>query len=240
MTNAKQATSASPSSSSSNSSSFSSSSNDQWTSVHAYTLAVICLLLGIASGWLIHGSQSPAAVAAQTATASVSGVENSSSQPPTPAQMQKMADTQVGPLLEKLKADANNPELLTSIGNIYYDAQQYPTAIEYYQRVLKAEPANTGVRTDMATALWYTSNADAAIAEFQKALSYEPNNANTLFNLGIVEWQGKMDIDKAIATWQKLLDTNPNYEGKDKVLELMAQAKKHSGVKPGTPAKPLQ
>jgi len=38
---------------------------------------------------------------------------------------------------------------------------------------------------------------------------------------------------------QYLADTNPNYEGKDKVRELMAQAKKHSGVKPGTPAKPL-
>ena len=44
-------------------------------------------------------------------------------------------------------------------------------------------------------------------------------------NLGSVEWQGKMDIDKAVAPWQKLLDPNPNYEGKDKVLELMAQAK---------------
>src|ERR1035437_6017456 len=44
-------------------------------------------------------------------------------------------------------------------------------------------------------------------------------------HLGIVEWQGKLDNDKGLATWQKLLDTNPNYEGKDKVLELMAQAK---------------
>jgi hypothetical protein len=33
---------------------------------------------------------------------------------------------------------------------------------------------------------------------------------------------------------------NPNWEGRDKVLELMAQAQKHSGVKPGTPAKPLR
>jgi cytochrome c-type biogenesis protein CcmH/NrfG len=46
-----------------------------------------------------------------------------------------------------------------------------------------------------------------------------------------------MDIDKAVATWQKLLDTNPNYEGKDKVLELMAQTKKHSGVKTGDAGK---
>jgi cytochrome c-type biogenesis protein CcmH/NrfG len=219
-----------------------SNSNDQWTSVQAYVLAVICLLVGIAGGWFIRGSQSPAAAAAQTASASTpaSAMGNNGTPAPTPAEMQKMADTQAGPLLEKLKADPNNAGLLENIGNVYYDAQQFPTAIDYYQRALKIEPANTGVRTDMATAIWYTGNADGAIAEFQKSLSYEPNKANTLFNLGVVEWQGKMDIAKATATWQKLLDTNPNYEGKDKVLELMAQAKKHSGVKPGTQAKPLQ
>ncbi len=61
----------------------------------------------------------------------------------------------------------------------------------------------------MATAYWYSGNADAAIEEFQKSLSYEPKKARTLFNLGIVEWQGKLDIDKAVTTWQKLLDTKP-------------------------------
>src|SRR5208282_5590823 len=219
-----------------------STSNEQWTSVQAYVLAVICLLVGIAGGWFIRGSQSPAAAAAETATASAPApaMGNPAAQPPTPAQMQKMADTQAAPLIEKLKADPANAGILASVGNIYYDTQQYPTAIDYYQRALKLEPANAGVRTDMATAYWYTGDADSAIAEFQKSLSYEPNKANTLFNLGIVEWQGKMDIDKATAAWKKLLDTNPNYEGKDKVLELMAQAQKHAGVKPGTPAKPLQ
>jgi len=220
----------------------SSNSIAQWTSVQAYVLAVICLLVGIAGGWFIRGSQSPATAVAETPSASAPAIEsaNAGAQAPTPAQLQKIADTQAGPVIEKLKADPANAGLLENIGNVYYDAQQYPTAIDYYQRALKSDPTNTGVRTDMATAYWYTGNADTAIAEFQKSLSYEPNKANTLFNLGIVEWQGKMDIDKATATWQKLLDTNPNYEAKDKVLELMAQAKKHSGVKPGTPAKPLQ
>ena len=218
-----------------------SSSTEQWTSVQAYVLAVICLLVGIAGGWFIRGSQSPASAAAETESASAPApaMGNPGTQAPSPAEMQKMADTQAGPLIEKLKADPNNAGLLENIGNVYYDAQLYPTAIDYYQRALKIEPTNTGVRTDMATAIWYTGNADGAIAEFQKSLSYDPNKANTLFNLGVVEWQGKMDIAKATATWQKLLDTNPNYEGKDKVLELMAQAKKHAGVKPGTPAKPL-
>jgi tetratricopeptide (TPR) repeat protein len=213
---------------------------EQWTSVQAYTLAVVCLLLGIAGGWLIHGSHSPAAASPETASASAPAMASANAtQTPNDAQLQQAAETQAGPLLEKLKADPANADLLQNLGNIYYDAQQFPRAIEYYQRALKVQPSNAGVRTDMATAYWYTGNADTAIAEFQKSLSYEPNKANTLFNLGIVEWQGKMDIEKAAAAWQKLLDTNPNYEGKDKVLELMAQVKKHSGVKPGTPAKPL-
>jgi tetratricopeptide (TPR) repeat protein len=218
-----------------------SSSGEQWTSVQAYVLAVICLLAGIAGGWLIRGSQSPAVAAAETASASAAAPAIApGTETPTPAQIRKMADTQAGPLIEKLKTDPNNVGLLENVGNVYYDAQLFPTAIDYYQRALKAEPANTGVRTDMATAYWYTGNADTAIEEFQKSLSYEPNKANTLFNMGVVEWQGKMDIDRAVATWQRLLDTNPNYEGKEKVLQLMAQAQKHSGVKPGTPAKPLQ
>lgn len=211
-------------------------SNAIWTDVQAYTLAAVCLVLGVLVGWLVRGSQAPAGGAVAAASTSMaSTVPNSQ---PSADQLRQMADAQAGPLIEKLKSDPKNPDLLIGVGNSYYDAQQYPAAIDYYQRALKIEPGNTSARTDMATAYWYMGNADTAIAEFQNSLSYDPNKADTLFNLGVVQWQGKMDIDKAVATWQKLLDTNPNYPGKDKVLELIAQAKRHSGVKPGTRAKP--
>jgi cytochrome c-type biogenesis protein CcmH/NrfG len=59
------------------------------------------------------------------------------------------------------------------------------------------------------------------------SLSSEPNKPDTLFNLGVVKWQGKKDAPGAIAAWQKLLDTNPGYENKEKVLQLIAQAKGH-------------
>lgn len=217
------------------------SSSMSWTGVQAYTLAVVCLLLGMAGGWLIRGSQTPPAVI-ETANASApapSAMGAGASTQPTPEQMKKMADTQAAPLIEKLKSDPDNPQLLTSIGNFYYDAQQFPIAIDYYNRALKVKPADAAVRTDMATAYWYTGNADSAIAEFNKALTYEPNKPNTLFNLGLVMWQGKMDINGAVAEWEKLLKTNPNYEGKDKVEQMIAEAKKHSEVKPGTKAPPL-
>jgi cytochrome c-type biogenesis protein CcmH/NrfG len=217
------------------------STSTTWTAVQAYTLAVVCLLLGMAGGWLIRGSQSPAApVEAASASAPAPGPGTGAmNAQPTPEQLKQMADTQAAPLIEKLKSDPNNPELLASVGNFYYDAQQFPTAVDYYGRALKVKPSDASVRTDMATAYWYMGNADTAIEEFNKALKYEPNKPNALFNLGLVKWQGKMDINGAVADWEKLLATNPNYEGKDKVEQMIAEAKKHVGVKPGTQAKPL-
>jgi cytochrome c-type biogenesis protein CcmH/NrfG len=212
----------------------------EWTSVQAYTLSVLCLVIGIVVGWLVRGSQAPVAAAPATNSEATAGSgPDVNSKDPTPQQLQHMADVQAAPMIEKLKTDPNNPSLLAEIGNVYYDAHSFPTAIDYYQQALKLEPSNASIRTDMATAYWYTGDSDSAIAEFNKSLSYEPNKPNALFNLGVVEWQGKMDVNAAVAAWQKLLSTNPNYEAKSKVLQLMAEAKKHAGVKPGTPAKPL-
>lgn len=207
-------------------------STDTWSGPQAAALVLVCLLAGTAGGWLIRRSSpspatpltetapAPAAVASQPAPANF-GLENAT---PSAEQLKAAADSQAVPILEKLKADPNNAGLLASVGNLYYDAKQYPTAIEYYERSLKVHPADTSVRTDLGTAYWYTGNADTAIAQFNKSLSYDPTKADTLFNLGIVKWQGKKDGPGAIAAWQKLLDTNPTYPNKDTVLQLMAQA----------------
>jgi tetratricopeptide (TPR) repeat protein len=141
-----------------------------------------------------------------------------------------MADAQAAPLLQRLKSESSNPDLLAAIGNIYYDAKQYPAAVDYYGRVLNLKPADVSVRTDMATAYWYMGNADTAIAEFNKALTYAPNSPNTLFNRGLVKWKGKNDVVGAEADWKKLLAANPNYEGKDNVEKTMAEARSQAAA----------
>jgi len=193
----------------------------QWTRIRAVILAAVCLTAGIAGGWAIRGTQSPAPTASTPVVAGAGKV----SQNPSSAQWKEMADAKAAPLLEKLKSDPNNPELIVGIGNVYYDAKQYPIAIDYYGRALKARPSDAAVRTDMATAYWYMGNADQAIVEFNLALHYAPNNPNTLFNLGVVMWRGKMDAAGAIADWEKLLAVNPNYVEKDKVEQLINEAK---------------
>ena len=211
----------------------------QWTRNRAVILSAVCLTAGIAGGWGIRGMQTPAATAsAQAANVTgpvVTGAAQAS-QNPSPPQWKEMADAKAAPLLDKLKSDPNNPDLIAGIGNVYYDAQQYPIAVDYYGRALKARPSDAGVRTDMATAYWYMGNADQAIAEFNKALHFAPNNQNTLFNLGLVMWRGKMDAAGAIADWEKLLAANPNYGEKDKVNQMINEAK-NQPVKPDTKAK---
>jgi len=206
-------------------------SSEKWTSAQAFGIALVCLLLGVAGGWFIKKSLAPATQAAvakapEAASSPTGTMPGTLPLGPAPQEVQQTAETEVAPLLLQLKSDPDNADLLASIGNIYYDAQKYPAAIKYYQRCLKIQPSNAGVRTDMATAIWYNGNADGAITEFNKSLSYEPTKANTLFNLGIVLWQGKHDSAGAIAAWEKLLAANPNYENKAKVQQLIAEAKK--------------
>jgi cytochrome c-type biogenesis protein CcmH/NrfG len=196
----------------------------QWTSEQALILVTICLALGIGGGWLIRGLAS--FTTAGTRDGASSGVPVASaksvSPAPTPASIREMADSQAAPLLATLQANPRDAGRLTSIGNLYYDAQQYATAVGYYNRALQANPSDASVRTDMATAFWYLGNTTEAISQFNKALAYAPTNPNTLFNLGLVKWQGQHDSAGAIALWKKLLESNPGYEEKDKVLKMLS------------------
>lgn len=205
-----------------------------WTRERAALLAVICLMAGMGGGWLVRGLQAPTD---ETRAPAVAPLASSVAQAPSQPDTKAMADMQAAPLINQLKSDPNNADTLTSVGNIYYDAQQYAIAVDYYGRALKVKPANTSVRTDMGTAFWYMGNADAAIAEFDQALSYAPNNANTLFNRGLVKWQGKRDREGAIRDWKQLLATNPNYDQRDKVNQMLAQVQSQSAMAQGLMAK---
>jgi cytochrome c-type biogenesis protein CcmH/NrfG len=206
----------------------------EWTNKQALILMTLCLLVGITGGWFLRSGQTPPNASAKPVDPAPPATNaQPAAQAPDPARLKQMADQQAAPLLSKLNADPNNPDLMISVGNVYYDAQQYPAAVDYYSRALRSRPSDAAVRTDMATAYWYMGNADLAIAEFNKALTYAPNNANTLFNLGLVKWQGKHDAAGAIADWKKLLAADPNYEAKDKVEQMLADVEKQAGAKPG-------
>lgn len=200
-----------------------------WTSTQAYVLAVFCLVLGVALGYLFRGSASPGETAAASAPANSSAPQGQPAQQQlTPEQQKAIVDQAVAPLLATLKASPDDQNTLVQVANLYYDGRQYPEAIKYYQLAVKSQPKNADLLTDLGTSLWYTGDADGAIAEFQRALTYEPNHPGTLFNLGVVRWQGKLDPKGAVEAWEELLRRNPNYPQRQEVQEYIERAKQHA------------
>lgn len=213
----------------------------QRTSTQAYVLSVICLLVGVAVGYLVRGSAPENSASAANLSTPATAVQPGSaaagaSQQPTPEQLRQMADAQAQPLLAQLKNDPKNFALLYQIGNLYYDAQQYPEAVKYYEDSLKIDPKGTDVRTDMATAYHLMGQPDRAIQEYDAVLKIDGKHANALFNEGMVKWQDKMDLNGAIASWKRLLEAHPDYPQRDRVQQLIAQAEQHQTMKPGSTA----
>ena len=193
-------------------------------------MSVICLLIGVVVGYLVRGSAPVApASAPQQAVAPVAPAGDT--QQPSLDDMKRMADKQAQPLLEKLKIDPKNADLLNQVGNIYRMTHQFQLAASYYQKSLDANPSNVGPRTDLASCLYYLGDVDGAIAQLEKSLTYDPRHAGTLLNLGLIRWKGKGDTDGAVAAWNQLLKSNPGFKDKDIVEKLIAEAKAHGSKK---------
>jgi flagellar motor component MotA len=47
----------------------------------------------------------------------------------------------------------------------------------------------------------------------------------SLMSLGIIEWKGKNDTNAAMAAWEKLLRSNPDFRRKGTVEDMIAEAK---------------
>jgi cytochrome c-type biogenesis protein CcmH/NrfG len=197
-----------------------------WQAKQVYAMAVISLVVGLAIGYLFRGSQSPAAPPPQPAANAQSATPAGAMgrHMPSLEEMKQMADKKAAPLLEMLKTDPNNSGLLIQVGKIYSSTHQFKEAASYYGKALQVDPKNVAIRTEMASCLYYNGDVDEAISQLQQSLHYDPKDANSLFNLGMIKWQGKQDSKGALAAWQQLLKANPQLsaERKATVQKLMA------------------
>lgn len=215
-----------------------SESKIDWKATQVFAMAAVCLAIGLLVGYLLRGSAPTTMATVQASVADVPpghlamspAAAPTEAPPPKPTleQMKHMADKQAEPLLLKLKADPNNAVLLNDAGKLYRATHQFKEAASYYQRSLKIDPKNVGARTDLASCLYYEGDVDGALAQLEKSLTYEPTHAGTLLNLGIMKFQGKHDAPGAIAAWEKLLRTNPNFAQKDAVKHMIAEARKQT------------
>ena len=203
------------------SSNASSPRSGSWSPVQVGVVAIVVLLLGIVLGYVFHNSPSTSPAAGSPDTAS-------SADQSAGTKSQEGLDTAVRPLLAQLQNSPNDPDLLDKIGNVYYDNHAYTEAISYYRKYLVLRPHDADVGTDMGTAIWYSGNPDGAIQQYEVVLRNQPDYPNTLFNMGIVKWQGKHDNRAALACWTQLLKAHPDYPDRQKVEDMIRKVQDES------------
>lgn len=203
-----------------------------WRPRVVYGMATVCLLLGLAIGYLLRGSESPTAKVSPTIQPNPAEGSAQGSQMPSLEQMKSMADRKVEPMLAKLKSDPKNKDLLIEIASFYKSAHQFKDAAAYLDRALQIDPKNMAVRTEMASCLYFAGDVDGALSALQESLRQNPKDANALFNLGLIRWKGKNDAPGAIAAWKELLKTNPKLDKKPIVERMIAEAEGKSSSQP--------
>jgi cytochrome c-type biogenesis protein CcmH/NrfG len=195
-------------------------------------------VFGLIVGWIIGTQQAPARPFAQVPA---SAVQAPASAGPPPAAAAVFDEAQATALRNIAEKDPANVQSRVQLGNMYFDAERYQDAIQWYDAALKLNPNDVSVSTDLGVCFYYTNQPDRAVSQMEASLRIDPRHTKSLLNLGIVKAFGKQDLAGAGAAWQEVVriapDSPEGQAAKRSIANLQAAHPGGSPVPPpGTPA----
>lgn len=194
----------------------------------AFSLAGI--LFGVIVGWILGSQQAARPVVAPAAAATADAAPAEGRQPPPP-----LDEARLKTLVASAASEPSNPAPRVQLGNLYFDAERYTDAVQWYEDALRLQPNDANVSTDLGVAYYYTNQPDKAIGRFEQSLAIDPKHTKTMLNMGIVKAFGKQDLAGASAAWQQVIATapdSPEAQAARKALEGLQQA--HPGGGPSS------
>ena len=172
----------------------------------AIVFGIAGALFGLIVGWVL-GSQQTSARAVVTAPVAQAAPAQPAAAPP---QATPIDPARIKALEEAAGQDPKDVQPRVQLGNMFFDAEQYPQAITWYEQAFALSPNDANISTDLGVAYYYTNQNDRALAQFDKSLSIDPKHIKTLLNVGIVRAFGKQDLAGAGQAWQLVVDLAPN------------------------------
>jgi tetratricopeptide (TPR) repeat protein len=166
--------------------------------------AVAGMCFGVILGWVIASQQPSREAAAAAPAASASAAAPAERQPPP------LDEGRVQQLTATIKNEPQNADARAQLGNVYFDAERWSDAIQWYEQSLKIDPDDPNVSTDLGVSYYYTNRTDEALAQFERSLKLDPNHTKTLLNKGIVLAFGKQDLAAAAEEWKKVVTIAPD------------------------------
>ncbi|HVG86664.1 MAG TPA: tetratricopeptide repeat protein [Vicinamibacterales bacterium] len=169
--------------------------------------AVAGVLFGVIVGWVLGSQQArtSAPVAAPAAQAQPAGqaAQQGSRAVPLDQGRAKALETVA-------QQNPKDVQPRVQLGNMYFDAEQYPQAIAWYEQAFALNKTDANLSTDLGVAYYYTNQPDRAITQFEHSLTLDPKHIKTLLNMGIVRAFGKQDLEGAAKAWEQVVAIDPN------------------------------
>ncbi len=95
-----------------------------------------------------------------------------------------------------LHASAINPDSLMVRANYAYDHQQYDSAVNMYQQVLKQGFVSPALYFNLGDAYYRQKDMPSAILYYEKAIKLDPNNEAIHYNLNLANTMIPDKIEK--------------------------------------------
>lgn len=132
--------------------------------------------------------------------------------------------TLVQALEDQANSNPRDPAPPLKLADYLYDHRKYEQAISWYQKALQLDPTNVNASTDLGTCYFNVGRADDALKQFHRSLAIEPRHQPTLYNIIVVEMEGKHDYKAAADAWETLHRLNPAYPKLEELKQSLDQA----------------
>jgi tetratricopeptide (TPR) repeat protein len=119
------------------------------------------------------------------------------------------AKVSISQLESEIKSDPNNPRLYVALGLACWDRNDYPHALESFQRAVKVGPTSAEAHNWLGVALLEKADLPGATAEFRRAVALDPKSMRAYTNLGSSLAKGG-ELAGAVEAFQKALALEPN------------------------------
>ncbi len=110
-----------------------------------------------------------------------------------------------------------------TLGNFYYDHQNWPLAIRHYESAIRLGSDDPDIRTDLGNAYRFSRRPEDALAQYQLAQRMNPAHEFSLFNQGGLYLELLMQPGKAVEVWNEYLVRFPQGRNVAAARQLIAQ-----------------
>jgi tetratricopeptide (TPR) repeat protein len=115
------------------------------------------------------------------------------------------------------------PDADLALANWNYDRQNWPHAIEHYQKAIALGRDNPDVRTDLGNCFRFLGEPQKALEQYETAQKQNPQHENSLFNQAGLFGEVLHDPTRAKAVARQFLDRFPQSARAEAARKLIEQ-----------------